>query len=201
MSQSALKMIRTNNKLLDYFSKNFQKFEFVKRKQFDSGEKIISQGSNARFIYILEEGITKCYVEEKNGKIFIQEFFGAGEIVGEIEVFCETTSFSNVETMTKVKAYQIAKVDFCDLLQKKSVFNILLIRALSAKLKDTAIRASYQQSYPLEYNLKKLLQLSSNQTKQISKTDLAHYLGITVRSLNRAMQEKKIRKTFKLTDH
>ncbi len=182
-------MIRTNNELLDYFSQSFRKFEFVRRKQFDPGEKIITQGSRGQFIYILEGGIAKCYIEEENGKTFIQEFFGLGEIVGEIEVFGETLSFSNVEAMTKVPTYQIAKDDFYKVLKEENELNIVLIKALTKKLRDTAVRASRQQSYPLEYNLEKLLQLSSNEIEHISKNDLASYLGISLRSFNRKMKE------------
>ncbi|GAA4275262.1 Crp/Fnr family transcriptional regulator [Aquimarina gracilis] len=182
-------MIRTNHELLDFFSKNCEENEFIKYEQFHPGKKIINQGSLVRGVYIIEKGIGKCYVEEENGKIFIQEFFGKGEILGEVEIFDDALSFSNVEAVTRISAYRIEKNDFYKLIEKKNEFGIILFKAMAVKLRNTAKRASSQQSYPLEYNLKKLLQLSSAETEHISKNDMASYLGITLRSLNRKIKQ------------
>ncbi len=182
-------MIRTNHELLDFFSKHFEAYEFIKHEEFYPGTKMISQDSRVRGVYIIEKGIGKCYVEEENGKVFIQEFFGKGEILGEVEIFDDSLSFSNVEAVTTIRAYRIEKDDFYQLIEKKNEFGIILFKTLAIKLRNTAKRASSQQSYPLEYNLKKLLQLSSKETEHISKNDLASYLGITLRSLNRKIKQ------------
>jgi len=186
-------MIRTNNELLDFFSRqdNWGKYAAIQEKQFKPGQKIIVQGKKGRFVHVVKKGITKCFVSEENGKEFVQEFFGAGELLGEIEVLNNTLSFSNVVAATEVITYGIGKDDFYSMMESATGFNLIVARALAAKLRDTAIRASYQQTYPIEHNLNKLVQLSSNQTEVFSKKDIADYLGITLRSLNRTLKQMK----------
>jgi len=184
-------MIRINKELLDYFNDLYvlQTFNFVEKESFSVGNFLIHQNKKGNDIFIIKTGITKCFVNEENGRDFIQEFFGEGEILGEIEIFTETLSFSNVIALTDVTAYKIDKKNFYKLLDTNKDLNLIIIRALATKIRDTAIRTSQQQVHPLDYNLKRLLRLISDQKINFSKQDLADYLGITLRSLNRSLKK------------
>lgn len=184
-------MIRTNSELLDFFSQwdNPEGYKTFKEKQFDPGQKLIVQGKEGRFVHIIKKGIAKCYVSEENGKEFVQEFFGAGELLGEIEVLNHTRTFSTVVALTTVCTYCIGKDDFYAMMKSTRGFNLMVSRALAAKLRDTAIRTSRQQTYPTAHNLNKLSQLFSKETGMFSKKDIADYLGITLRSLNRSLKQ------------
>lgn len=57
------------------------------------------------------------------------------------------------------------------------------------RLNQTAIRASYQQTYPVEYSLLKFLMIQREQALSFTKKDIAGYLAITIRSLNRAVRQ------------
>ncbi len=184
-------MIRINQELLTFFSKlsGSSAGSSVMEKRFATGNNIINQGKHVTSVFIIKNGIVKCIVNEENGRDFIQEFFSQDEILGELEIFNNTISFCNVEAITEVEAYHINKKDFYALLENHRELNILLLRALANKVRDTAIRASQQQSHPIAYNLQKLLVFSADQARLFSKQDLANYLGITLRSLNRAISE------------
>lgn len=67
--------------------------------------------------------------------------------------------------------------------------NNLLLDVFAERIINTASRASYQQLYTIEHSLGKLLELQSKQEISISKEDMASYLGVTVRSLNRAFKK------------
>ncbi|WP_074406073.1 MULTISPECIES: Crp/Fnr family transcriptional regulator [Aquimarina] len=184
-------MIRINQELLNFFSQLSESSAntMVKEKRFISKEKIIIQGKYVPSIFIIKSGVVKCYVNEDNGRDFIQEFFSTGEILGELEILNDVISFCNAETITEVTGYQIDVKDFYTLLENHPELNVLLLKALANKVRDTAIRASQQQSYPIAYNLKKLMKFSSDEAMAFSKQDIADYLGITLRSLNRALHE------------
>ncbi|WP_271767979.1 Crp/Fnr family transcriptional regulator [Aquimarina algiphila] len=184
-------MIRSDKELLDFFSKLSIPIAetTIKERKYSLGEKIITQEKHVSSIFIIKHGIVKCYVNEDNGRDFIQEFFSKGEILGELEVLNDIISFCNAEAMTEVIVYQIDQKDFYTLLKDQPEFNLLLLKALSNKVRDTAIRASQQQSHSIAYNLEKLISFSSEESKMLSKQDLADYLGITLRSLNRAMKD------------
>jgi CRP-like cAMP-binding protein len=61
--------------------------------------------------------------------------------------------------------------------------------SFAKRIVDTASRASYQQLYTVGHSLNKLMDLQTKQNVTLSKEEMASYLGITVRSLNRAMKD------------
>lgn len=183
------KMIRINRELLNYISRlhDLESKDYVSSERIRPGQQIISQGKHIFSAYILKEGIAKCYQTEDTGKDFIQEFFGEGEIFGEIEVINSTTSFCCIEAITEVVVYKITQSNFQHLLENDKRFNKLILRALATKINYTALRHSYHQSHPSSANFLKLKKQFPKLTEVISKQDLANYLGITVRSLNRTL--------------
>jgi len=68
-------------------------------------------------------------------------------------------------------------------------FTKILLQELSTRIIQTSSRASFQQLYTLEYGLTKLLKLQTDADLEISKEDMAAYLGISVRSLNRTLKQ------------
>jgi CRP-like cAMP-binding protein len=193
-------MIRTNDELLNFFllRENLDNEVTIRENIFEPGDTIIQQGKNGQFVHIVKQGIAKCFVMEQNGKEFVQEFFGKGELLGEIEVLKDTLAFSNVVALTQMVTFGISKSDFYRLMESTKGFGVVLARALATKLRDTAIRASYQQTFPLNQNFDKLIELSFNQAGILSKKDISDYLGITLRSLNRMLKEKRIQPKFRL---
>ncbi len=183
-------MIRINKELVDYFKdlKTSNTIDCIHKEVFGPGDFLIHQHKKGNIIFIIERGIAKCFVNEDNGRDFIQEFVGEGEILGEIEVFTDTLSFSNVQAITEITAFKVYKSDFYKLLDEHHALNQIVIRAIAVKLRNTAMRASQQQLHPIDYNLKKFMALIANQQLNVSKQDIADYLGITIRSLNRALK-------------
>lgn len=183
-------MIRTDNLLLDYFSKNsiiLDRYS-LQVEVFKPRQTIIHQEKFGRYVHIIKEGIAKCFVEEANGKEFVQEFFGEGKLLGEIEALTSTESFSNVMALSSVRTYSMKKDDFLSMVENEENVGLMVSRAIANKLRDTAVRASLQQSYTIEYCLKELLEFQNRNSISINKRDIANYLGITVRSLNRTMK-------------
>src|SRR5256885_830762 len=48
-------------------------------------QRLIEQHKNTRSVFVIRSGIVKCFISEDNGKAYILEFLGEGEILGEIE--------------------------------------------------------------------------------------------------------------------
>ncbi len=189
------KMIRYNQELLKCVSEIAKKSNIITEKQIKAQAKILVQNEAVSYIYIIKEGIAKCYITESNGKDYILEFMGSGEIVGELEILHNTKSLTNIEAISNLQVLRIHRDYFLEMLQQNWQLNLLILKELAQRLAQTSSRASYQQNYPLEYSILKIIYLFSNQPLQLSKKDLADYLGITVRSLNRtllALQQKGI---------
>jgi len=189
-------MIRVNQELLKFMS-GFEPPEtngFASQHKFKPKKIILEQAARIEFVFIIKSGIAKCYRLEENGSQFIQEFFGEGEIFGEIEMFNNDESFSYIEALTDLIVYQISRKNFNKLLEENPKFNRLILNALAAKIKYKAIRHSFHQLNPIETNLLRLKEQFPDLLKMISKADIANYLGITERSLNRSLKLLKERK-------
>ena len=160
-------------------------------KSFSAGQRLLNQGEQSYHIMLIREGVAKCFFTEENDKEYILEFLGSGEIIGEIEAIRNIPCLCNVEAITDVSVYSFQKEIFYRLLQKDIRLNNLLIEAFAERIINTSSRASFQQLYTIEHSLSKLLELQSKQNLSLSKEDMASYLGITLRSLNRALENLK----------
>lgn len=183
-------MLRTNLDLLtfmDQYCKENPK-SGISLKTFPTGLKLITQGEIIKNVFVVKEGITKCFISEENGKDFIVEFLGKGEIVGELELLKQMECLCNVSAISEVLVYAIPKNVFVRLCEKNGVFNKLLLQELSTRIIQTSSRASFQQLYTIEYGLLKLMKLQAEEKIKLSKEDMAAYLGIPIRSFNRTLK-------------
>jgi CRP-like cAMP-binding protein len=190
-------MIRINRELLDYMVKRHRLYPEnggITEQKFSPKEQIIGQGKNVLAVYVIKSGIAKCYLSQDNGKDFIQEFFGEGELFGEIEAINGTLSFCCIEAITEVVVYKITQKHFREWLATDKNFNDLILKALATKIHYKALRHAYHQSHAIEDNLLRLKHIFPGFIQTIAKQDIANYLGITLRSLNRTLNDLKKRK-------
>lgn len=184
-------MVRVNNELLAYVTKLYHSENegYFTMQHYQPEQTVIQQGKYISFVYIIASGIAKCYLSEDNGRDFIQEFFSKGELFGEIEVIHGNLSFCSVEAITDLQVLQIKGENFRNLLKTDGKFNELILKSVANKVRYKAIRHGYNQSHALEDNLLRLIKEFPDLLQSISKQDIANYLGITLRSLNRTLSE------------
>lgn len=184
-------MLRTNHTFLQFIQNLFvsnQQHEAFSLRTWPRGSLLLKQGTAAVRVSVIREGITKCYFSEENGKDFIIEFLSEGEILGDLEAIRNNVCLCNVEALTDVQVYSINIDYFRTLLQKDITLNQLLLHALAGRVINTSQRSSLQQLYTVDHAVKRLLELQTRQQLNFSKEDMAAYLGITLRSLNRALK-------------
>lgn len=187
-------MIRTNTQLLQAISRlaaSPASDWAIAERSVKAGKRLIWQGDSPKHVYCLIDGLAKCFITEENGQDFLLEFLGEGEIIGELEMLSQQHYMSNIEAITDLSFYQIPNPVFMQMLEELRDFNKLVLVELANRVSQTARRASYQQVYPLEYAVLKILYVFSENEQSISKKDMAAYLGISLRSLNRIL--KKLR--------
>nr|WP_299344903.1 Crp/Fnr family transcriptional regulator [Allomuricauda sp.] len=183
-------MIRTNNELLEYIH-SIQKRSSVSigNMAFKAKELILEQDRRYNTVYVIKKGIAKCFITDENGKEFIQEFLGEGMEFGELEVFSEKYTICSVSAVSKLEVFTFSHGVFNHLLETDSRFNQIIMNALADKIRYKAPRHSYQHSYPIEDNLIRLKESFPEFIDVLPKKDIANYIGITARSLNRALKE------------
>ncbi len=183
-------MIRVNSNFLDYV----QQLELgnhkaiIQENEVEPGGVILAQCTKVFSVFVVKSGLAKCFLTEDTGADFIQEFFGAGEVFGELEVLNNDFSFCTIQAVSKVSYFKIDKKEFLKLLKEDALFNMLVLQLMATKIRYTALRHSYNQSHALEDKVKRLIYEYPELLSTISKSDIANYLGITVRSLNRVLK-------------
>lgn len=187
-------MLRINQSFLEFTEKLYQSQEQkgdLILKDYAAGERLLVQNDRAPKVFLIKDGITKCYFSEENDKQYILEFLGKGQIVGEVECIKDLPCLCNVEAMSKVSVYAFSIPFFRDLLLINMELNGFLLDVFAERLINTSSRSSFQQLYTIEHSIRRLLRLQSTQNMNLSKDDLAAYLGISVRSLNRSLTKIK----------
>ena len=185
-------MIRTDQDFLTYIDILNQKYpDYFILENYSAKDIILKQDKKYQSLFIIKNGITKCYLSDENGKEFIQEFLGKGMEFGELEVFSGNLSFCSIEAISNVDVYKITHNHYNELLENDPIFNRLVIKSMATKIGYKAPRHSYQQSYSIEENILKLKKLYPDYDTIFSKNDIANYLGITLRSLNRTLNGLK----------
>jgi CRP-like cAMP-binding protein len=182
-------MILNNKELLNFietFASEVTSSGF-KLVSFNKNQPILEADRFIKHVYFVKEGVCKCVINEDNNKNYLVEFLGNGEIIGEIEAILDCKTITSVFAMTDVMVYKIELGIFKKLLLNSKNFNALLLAELATRLRNTALRSSFQQLNTVESALSKILQLQKEQNLTFSKKDLAEYLGISVRSLNREL--------------
>lgn len=182
-------MLRTNTEFLSYIDALYlRKTPEISLQNFEKDSLLLRQGENSHKVFVIKQGIAKCFFLEENGKDYILEFMSKGEILGEIEVIRKIDCLCNVAALTALQVYVIPAETFKQLLASDLTLNKILLEELAERIINTSSRASFQQLYTVEHGLIKLLQLQEQQGITISKDDMAAYLGITLRSLNRVLK-------------
>lgn len=182
-------MIRTNPRLLTYAVSLLDKephqvsMQTHKRKDI-----IIEQGHRYPYVGIIIKGIVKCFINEANGNAFIQEFMTEGMEVGELEFFGKGSATCSVAAVNTVQVVEIPNKLFQNLLDEDLLFNRLIMESLADKVRYKAPRHAFQTLYSLEHNIMKMGELYPDFLKVLPKGDIANYLGVSSRSLNRALK-------------
>ncbi|ULQ56591.1 Crp/Fnr family transcriptional regulator [Flavihumibacter rivuli] len=183
-------MLRTNTILLQQVEvlAKTRGVDHIREKTYQPGEQVFSQDQALHHVLIIRSGIAKCFIREDNGRDYILEFQGPGEVVGELEQIDRKKAGTNLVALTKLEVFRIDGKYFNHLLTTDQAFNQLILQELAMKIRHTSIRSAYQQSYPVASSLLQLVTLIDEQELPLTKQDLADYLGITKRSLNRTIQ-------------
>lgn len=153
------------------------------------GQRFIHQDESLINVYVIRSGIAKCFITEDNGKDYILEFLGEGEVLGEIEAIRKQKTICSVEALTPLTVYVMSNVQFRDLISTMPDFNAIILELLATRVTNSSIKSARQQLYALSEILPQLLAMLDAQKITFTKQDLAEYMGISVRSLNRLLKE------------
>ncbi len=175
-------------RIVEALASGGQSGQAILQRNFPKGHTLIGQGDATANVFVIRSGIVKCFITEDNGKEYVLEFQGEGEVLGEMEALCRMPGMCTAKVISAVRVYQIDKPSFMSLLAKEGDLNQAMLELLAMRLARTGMRASRQQLYSLDHSLEQLLAVLEAEKVPVTKQDLADYLGISLRSLNRLLK-------------
>jgi sigma-B regulation protein RsbU (phosphoserine phosphatase) len=113
--------------------------EIAVERTFHPGQVIIEEGSTGREIYLVAEGLVEVVRGEGDEAIVLAQR-GAGELLGEMGFIEGAPRFATVRAVEPTRMYEFSEQALADVLAEKPMLLYRLVRALSARLRETDLQ-------------------------------------------------------------
>lgn len=176
----------------------------AQRRSLASGERIFAAGDPASHVFVLLEGVVRLFLREDTRELTINHLVPPCTF-GEVEVVAETIGderpgyLVHAQAQGAVELAQIPAEAFIALVREDGAFSYALLRDVCARFRNTASReraAFFDVPTRLAAFLLTQLDLAGRATPHgieirhaLTQEDLANGLGVTVRSIARALAD------------
>lgn len=168
------------------------------RRVFDASELIFHQGDTGATCHIIVEGQVRVYVVGEDGRELSLNILGAGELIGEMALFEESSRSASIETLTETHTLELDRGTLLRCLRRSPALALELLRALSSRLRNTTEDAERLTSLPVPERLYcRLQQLAACSGRRVSdgvcitppmtQQELATLVWTSRESVNRAL--------------
>ena len=160
-----------------------------KTKYIDKNEIIFSAGDMSDNLFIVHKGKVKVYAIDESGKEHILNIMNSGDYMGEMSLFLSSEHINFAQATEETTICTIYKEDLLKLLEEHPLISIKILEEFAQRLKSSQTQATRMVSksadkrlalYLIE-NLDDDLKVKIN----ISRKDLANYLGMTPETISR----------------
>lgn len=170
-----------------------QVHKFLRPAHFKKGEFVINSSLSKPRLMVLNRGRAKVLRTSKDGREQVIRLLSAGDYIGELEVFTNKPSSSDVVAMEDSSFCVLDQTHLHNLLAAKPKLAVRILADLSTRIEKTEAYAEslgLDTAYDRLYSL--LVELSEgrkNFTLPYSKKDLAARIGITPETLSRTFKK------------
>ncbi|ULQ50823.1 response regulator [Flavihumibacter fluvii] len=182
-----------------------EKFEVesVSKKQH-----IYSEGKRPRFLYYLKSGKVKTFKLHDDGKEYITNLYQAGEYLGYIALLENSVYDDTAEVLEDADLAMIPAQDFLQLVFNDLAIATKFIRLISHNVKDKEERLLHLAYDSLRKRVakalvdihKKFSDGNENRAIEISREDIAQYVGTATESLIRTLSDFKSEKLVEIKE-
>jgi CRP/FNR family transcriptional regulator len=153
------------------------------------------EGSFPRGVFCLNEGKVKVYTRGEEGKEQIIHIASTGEIIGYRAMFSGEPYKVSAETLEDSNVCFIAKEDFLNMIDTNVTLRNNVMKQLSKELGDRAVFITNMAQKPVRERLAFSLVMLNNIYKEeminLSREDLANFVGTATETLIRLLKEFK----------
>lgn len=167
--------------------------DLVEIKTLDRHSTIFSAGQQPKGVYFLETGKVKIYALGNEGKQQIIHIAGPGELIGYRAMFSGEKYKVYAETLEACRIGFLSQDEFVGLMDKNRNLRDAVLRELAKELGERAVFVTHlaQQTVRqrLASSLLALSELYGEEPINLTREDLANYVGTATESLIRLLKE------------
>jgi CRP-like cAMP-binding protein/ActR/RegA family two-component response regulator len=172
---------------------------------------LYTENKRPKYLYYVKRGKIKAYRENEDGKEYITNLFSEGDFIGYLSLLENKSYDDNAEILEEAEVVLIPREDFLE-----AIFNDLNIAGKFIKLITQNVKAQEERLLNLAYSslrkriAKALLDIHSKfntknpnngqQTIDISRDDIARYVGTATESLIRTLSDFKSEKLVEIKE-
>ena len=160
---------------------------------------LYSEGKRPKYLYYLKSGQIKTYQTNDDGKEYITNLYAAGDFIGYVSLLEEKNYEDSADALKDSEVVIIPCEEFVQLVYNDINMATKFIKLITANMKDKETRLLNLAYDSLRKRIAKALvdihaKLNKNnqgQTIDISRDDIAHYVGTSTESLIRTLSDFK----------
>jgi DNA-binding response OmpR family regulator len=188
--------------LVDHLKDQYDVIKFPKKQ-------ILYQESNRpRFVYLVIRGKLKSVKMHVDGKEYIKELFGEGDFIGHVPIIEDRNYDDTVVVLENAEVLQLPKEDFLQMMNAEPALLQKFVRLMTKNIREKEERLLTLAYSSLRKRVAKaLLDIDSKYNRNesstqidISRDDIAHYVGTATESLIRTLSDFKQEKLINITD-
>jgi CRP-like cAMP-binding protein len=166
---------------------------------FTKKQLIYTEGKRPKYLFYVKKGKIKTYRQNDDGKEYITRLFGEGDFIGYVTLLEDKNYDDNAEVLEEAELIMIPKDDFLN-----AVYNDLRVATKFIRLISENVKGQEERLLGLAYDslrkriAKALIDISSKFNKNseikpldISRDDIAQYVGTATESLIRTLSDFK----------
>ena len=169
---------------------------------------LYQEGKRPRYLYYLSKGKVKAFKQHPDGKEYITDLFSQGDFIGYSALINDKNYDDSTVVLEEAEIMQIPKEDFLQMIYTDITIAAKFIRIITQNVKEKEERLlSLAYSSLRKRVAKALVDISTkfnatepNKPIEISREDIAQYVGTATESLIRTLSDFKAEKLIEIKE-
>jgi CRP-like cAMP-binding protein len=169
---------------------------------------LYQEGKRPKFLYYLLKGKVKGFKSHEDGKEYITDLFSSGDFLGYHALIENNNYDDNTVILEEAEILQIPREDFLEMIYNDINVAARFIRIITQNVKEKEERLLNLAYSSLRKRVAKgLVEIckkfnadGNNRAIEISRDDIAHYVGTATESLIRTLSDFKAEKLIEIKD-
>lgn len=160
-------------------------------RAYPQGASIFPEDGQGEYLYIVDSGLVEVIKESYSGNIISINTFSAGDLLGEIELFCPELESYKVNSKTDSRLITIPKQTAFRWMQMDFAFTHFICRSMARRLYNTSDSMSRIAMLPLKQRVLGCIhaQYKAGTLPSFTKAELVEQTRAPLRSINRIVKD------------